>query len=405
MLKLLIIWRELPNPHDSSTSRIYHLIKNAKKYDLDITLLTFRKKNEIDNIKDDVLRYCNSIKLVDKPQEIGGSVVGFFSIFKNFFYVKDISFLDRFAISSSISLDMRKNIKKLITTKNFDLIYIDGFMLHNSLFYNNKTPMILDFLDPVLYPRYQLFKYEKNLKRKLRELLLYYRSKFFEVTYYKNFDACILVAQFHEDLLNKYLPEKRFIVPYGVDTDYFKPENNDESFPSIIFTGRMDYLHNVNATLYFCNEIYPIIKSEIPKIKFYIVGKYPTKEIIRLKSDKSIIVTGSVKDIRPYISKSTVVIAPMITDDGGFKLKILEAMAMGKPIVSTTIGAREMNLSEGKNIVIADNPKEFAKKVLTLINDEQLASNLSNNARKFVEENYSWPRATDQINKVFNEFS
>lgn len=403
ILKLLIIWRELPNPQNSSTSRIYYLLKNAKKYNLDITLITFRSENELYDKDDDLSKYCNSIIFVDKPREIG-SLFGFFSIFKNFIGVKEVSFFDRLSFSSFISLEMRKIIKKMIKTKNFDIIYVDYVLFHNALFYNNEIPMLLDFLDPILYPRYQLIKYEKNLKRKLRELLLYYRSKLFEVPYYKYFDAYIFVAQLHEDLLNEYLPGKRFIVPYGVDTDYFKPESNDESFNQcVVFTGGMYYLHNVNAVLYFYNEILPIIKNEIPEIKFYIVGTNPPKEIIRLKSDNSVIVTGYVKDIKPYLSKSSIVIAPLITDDGGFKIKILEAMAMGKAIVSTTIGAKALHVSEGKNIIIADNPIEFAKRIVTLLNDEQLSLNLGNNARKFVEKEYSWPQATDMIIEVFNE--
>jgi polysaccharide biosynthesis protein PslH len=403
-LKLLIIWRELPNSQNSSTSRIYYLIKNAKKYNLDIKLLTFRSKNELYEKKDDLSQYCNSIVFVDKPREIG-SLSGFFSIFKNFIGVKDVSFYDRFGFSSFISLEMRRIIKKLITTEKFDLIYVDYVLFHNSLFYNKEIPMVLDFLDPILYPRYQLIKYEKSLKRKLRELLLYYRSKFFEVPYYKYFDACVFVAKLHEELLNEYLPEKRFIVPYGVDTDYFKSESNYESFKQcVVFTGGMYYLHNVNAVLYFYKEIFPIIKNKIPEIKFYIVGTRPPKEVLKLKSDKSVIVTGYVNDIRPYLSKSSVVIAPMITDDGGFKIKILEAMAMGKPIVSTTIGAKALNVSDDENIIIADNPNEFAKKIVTLINDKQGAENLGDNARKFVEEEYSWPQATDMIVKAFNEF-
>lgn len=403
-MKLLIIWRELPNPQNSSTSRIYYLIKNAKRYNLDITLITFRSKNELYEIEDDLAQYCNSIISVDKPREIG-SLFGFFSIFKNFIGVKEVSFFDRLSFSSFISLDLRKIIKKSISTEKFDLIYVDYVLFHNSLFYNKKIPMVLDFLDPILYPRYQLIKYEKSLKRKLRELLLYYRSKFFEVPYYKYFDACIFVAKLHEELLNQYLPEKRFIIPYGVDTDHFKPERNFEPFKKcVVFTGGMYYLHNVNAVLYFYNKIFPIIKNEIPEIKFYVVGTRPPKEILKLKSDKSVIVTGYVKDIKPYLSKSSVVIAPLITDDGGFKIKILEAMAMGKPIVSTTIGAKALNVSDGENIIIADNPHEFAEKIVTLINDEQLAEKLGDNARKFVEEEYSWPQATDMIIKAFNEF-
>ena len=130
------------------------------------------------------------------------------------------------------------------------------------------------------------------------------------------------------------------------------------------------------------------------------VGSNPSTEILRLRS-RDIIITGFVEDIRPYIAKASVVIVPIVTDDGGFKIKVLEAMAMGKPIVSTSFGAKGLNVTPEENIIIADDPEEFARRVIELLNDEELREKIGANARKLMEEEYTWGKMTDMLNDVF----
>ena len=162
--------------------------------------------------------------------------------------------------------------------------------------------------------------------------------------------------------------------------------------------------HNVNAVLYFSDEIYPSIKEKIPDIKLYIVGRNPPEKIRQLTLDESIIVTGYVEDVRPYLSKSSIIVVPMLSGTG-IKNKILEPMAMKKPVISTSIGARGLDVTSGDNIVIADHPMEFAINVVELLNDERLRRKIACNGRKLVEIKYSWEKMSDMLNNVLESVS
>ena len=123
-------------------------------------------------------------------------------------------------------------------------------------------------------------------------LLSYYQHKVFEVPKYGKFDACITVSPVHKELLGPYLPGDVFVVPYGVDLEYFKEVAAEGESPILIFTGAMSYVHNVRAACYFYSEIFPLIRRRIPDARLYIVGKKPAKEVAELASDHLVTVTG-----------------------------------------------------------------------------------------------------------------
>jgi polysaccharide biosynthesis protein PslH len=192
-------------------------------------------------------------------------------------------------------------------------------------------------------------------------------------------------------------------VDNGVDLDYFHPETQTLSSKIIVFTGSMFYEPNVDAVLYFSKEILPLIKVEFPDIKFYIVGNAPSDEIQQLAKDISIVVTGYVDDIRPYVWGASVVVVPLRMGSGT-RLKILEAMAMHKPVVSTSIGCEGLWVEHEKDILISDSPSEFAQAVIRVLTEPDLAYRLADNGRKLVSERYSWitiqQTLTDLVNAV-----
>jgi glycosyltransferase involved in cell wall biosynthesis len=205
-------------------------------------------------------------------------------------------------------------------------------------------------------------------------------------------------------LSKPFIPQKVFIIPPGIDTDYYKPSLSPSSSPSLVFVGSMNYYVNAYSILYFCRRVYPLIKKIVPSVKFYIVGRDPPNKIRNLsRSDSSIIVTGRVEDVRPYICKAHAAVVPIIIDDGGIKTKTLEAMAMGKAVISTSIGAEGIGVTHGENIIISDEPEDFAEQVINVIQDDGLRRVLGYNARRFVERNYSWERATNLLEKALEE--
>ncbi len=178
------------------------------------------------------------------------------------------------------------------------------------------------------------------------------------------------------------------VVDNGVDLDYF--DNKETYVPShkIVFTGSMDWRPNQDAIVYFHSEIYPVIKKQLPDLKFYVVGRNPSDEIKKLNSD-DFIITGTVDDVRPYIQSAGVYVVPLRIG-GGSRLKILEAMSMKKPVVSTYVGAEGLEVTNEVNILLADNIDDFVSHINTVFGDESTAANLGENGRNLVEQRYGW---------------
>ena len=190
-------------------------------------------------------------------------------------------------------------------------------------------------------------------------------------------------------------------IPTGVDIDYFKPMPDMVEKPhSMVFCGSMDWLPNVDAMDFFIKSVFPKIKSEVPDATLTIVGRNPPTSLRRLaEASSSVDLTGWVEDTRPHIARCSVVIVP-IRIGGGTRMKIYEAMAMGKAIVSTTIGAEGLPVSIGRNIVIADEIKDMAIKVIDLFTNRDNREFIGDNALTFVRQHFAWSSVADKFEKA-----
>lgn len=403
-MKILIVWREIPTPTYPVFARPFYLAKYNKDYEL--TLVSFISNNSA-NISH-IYKYFNEIELIKETKFSNIISKGIYSLISRFTY-QNIRFSRDFNVFGRVySSAMQRKILNILRSNRFDIIYADCFM-HSYLYYCKKyysnIPIILEFFHPILYALRQFYSQEKAFLRKLKFKLQYLSFKLFEIQRYSKFDGGIYVTETHRRYEKPFLPKKTVVIPPGVDLEYYKLSSNPSESPTLIYIGTMSYPVNIYAVLYFFKEIYPLIRTKIPNLKVYIVGRSPPNVIRRLAlKDKSIIVTGEVKDVRPYLSKAQVVIAPITVDDGGIKNKVLEGMAMGKPVVSTSLGARDIGAVHGKNIIIADDPKEFAESVINLLQDDELRNKIGNNARKFVEKNYSWKKLTRILERFLEEF-
>jgi glycosyltransferase involved in cell wall biosynthesis len=190
-------------------------------------------------------------------------------------------------------------------------------------------------------------------------------------------------------------------VPTGVDTEFFKPSGNVERDPvNLVFTGSMDWLPNEDAIQWFTKEIFPLVKRMIPNATLTVVGRDPYPSLIDLaKIDSSIIVTGRVDDVRPYIERAAAYVVP-IRVGGGTRLKIYEAMAMAKPIVSTTVGAEGLPVRDQEELLIADTPEAFANSIISVLREESLGARLGANAAKLVIQNFGWDRVANAFAQI-----
>jgi polysaccharide biosynthesis protein PslH len=181
------------------------------------------------------------------------------------------------------------------------------------------------------------------------------------------------------------------IVPNGVDTDRNRPglPPAEIAHPALVFTGKLDYRPNGDAALWFAREVWPLIRTRKPQVHWYLVGKDPGPELTRLGRLEGVHVTGYVPEVQPYLAAADCYIAPLRVG-GGTRLKLLEALACGLPIVATTQGAEGLEVRSGEHLLLADSAADFANAVLRLLNDHPLASRLGLGARALATWHYEW---------------
>lgn len=181
------------------------------------------------------------------------------------------------------------------------------------------------------------------------------------------------------------------VVPNGVDTSYFTPDDGAGEQPAMIYTGGMNMFANRDAVLHFARDIWPRVKAARPDARFISVGQDPPEELRALaERDPGIEVKGFVDDIRPYVRRAAVYVVPLRVG-GGTRLKVLDAMAMGKAMVSTAVGCEGIQARDGEHLLMADEPSAFAAAVLSLLDDAWRRRALGRRARALVDEQYAWP--------------
>jgi glycosyltransferase involved in cell wall biosynthesis len=188
------------------------------------------------------------------------------------------------------------------------------------------------------------------------------------------------------------------VVPNGVDTDFFRPSTGREDPAGLLFTGAMNYAPNADGVLHFCTEILPAIHAAIPETSLAVVGRNPPPRIQGLGTDK-IAITGTVRDVRPWMHRAAVFVVPLRVG-GGTRLKILEALACGRAVVSTALGCEGLDVTDGEDILIADTPAAFADAVVRCLRDPGLRQRLGSRGRTLVERRYRW----DAIGRGLSDF-
>lgn len=404
-MNILFVSSALPAPWHPHTSRMFYASKYLfEKYGHDITFITVRKETDRNSPwVTELRRYCSSFEIIDLP------ISSLPSTLKRSMYVlrKMLSPQNIFSKSPSFSYHlyspkMKKAVSDILSSKRIDIIFADGYLIPFFYLMGTSVKKILEVENTSMefWGRYKL---ETKAWAKFMNLLLYFEARAKE-RQFKKFDTFLVKTHHDKRMLDTVAPDASVsIIPYGVDTDYFKPIDVKQDFPSLIFTGNLYNQSNKQAILHFYNKVYPLVKQKEPRLILQIVGDSPGNEILKLSQDKSVSVTGFVEDIRPYLAKSTIVVVPAVVKTGGIKTKILEAMAMGKLIVCTSIAAYGIDVTTGENVMIADKPSCFANAILEALENAELRQKIGANARKLVGVSYSWEKLTSALNELFEE--
>ena len=234
-----------------------------------------------------------------------------------------------------------------------------------------------------------------------------YRREFSRMLRYeqaavRRFDHVIGVSEHDKKLMTAWVEAARItVVPTGVDTEQFSPgEQTGQEKPLVVFVGAMDWEPNVDAVKYFCAEIWPGILAKIPEARFRIVGRNPDRRIETLKGGP-VEVTGRVPSVVEHLREAAVVVVPLRIG-GGTRLKIYEAMAVGKAVVSTTVGAEGLDVHDGRDVILADTPDAFAESVIKLLKDVGARQRVGERAAALARQ-YGWPMIAERFGEVLEK--
>jgi glycosyltransferase involved in cell wall biosynthesis len=285
---------------------------------------------------------------------------------------------------------MQKAIERACEGEAFDLVFCESIMLSGYRLPDGMR-LVIDEHNLEYELCWRTYRRARPGPRKLYSWLEARSLQPEEIKRCGSASLVLVTSERERGELQRLVPSSRVaLVPNGVDTVFFRPSvPAEEREQSIIYTGAMDYYPNIDAVLQFAARTWPLIKAQLPGATWTIVGKNPPAQVRRLAQLPGVSVTGSVADVRPYLAQATVAIAPLLIG-GGTRLKILEAFAMQKAVVSTSLGCEGLHVVAGRELLIADEPTYFAEAVVGAIRDRSLRRSLGQAGRRLVETEYSW---------------
>ncbi|HEX6715492.1 MAG TPA: glycosyltransferase [Pyrinomonadaceae bacterium] len=393
-----IVWlkTELLHPVDKGGKiRSYNMLKELKR-SCQITYLTLDDGTADANARELASEYCH--ELVCIPHRLREK-------FTTGFYVELVLNLTSqlpYAIKKYESPAMRNEIARRVADGGFDVLVCDflapavnvpsGLGCPSVLFQHNVEAMI--------WKRH--YEVQANAAKKRYLFRQWQKMRAFEAKMSPQFDCIVAVSREDRELMQQEYDVKAiYDVPTGVDTTFFRSNGSRQPRrANLVFTGSMDWLPNEDAIRYFTEQIMPRVRQAVPEVTLTVVGRNPFPGLLELsKRDPSVIVTGRVEDVRPFMEEAAVYVVPLRIG-GGTRLKIYEAMAMEKPIVSTSIGAEGLPVEDGREIVLADTPESFADAVVKLIRDENLAAEIGQRAAAKVRGRFGWDKVAEDFAAV-----
>jgi sugar transferase (PEP-CTERM/EpsH1 system associated) len=297
--------------------------------------------------------------------------------------------------------EVRKRLGQLLQKESYDVIICDFLFAAGVIPWQIPCPKVLftHNVEAVIWKRH--YEVARNPLWKLMCWREYRAVARAERQFVERADHVLAVSDVDRDWFSRFVkPSKITVIPTGVDTCYFQPAAVAERPGLLVFTGAMDWMPNEDGVLYFVNEVLPRVRAQFPIATLRLVGRSPSARIHAFaESGKGVQVTGRVQDIRPFVHDAEVYVVPLRIG-GGTRLKIFEAMAMGKAVVSTSIGAEGLPVEHGKNILLADGAEEFATSVVELLKDSAGRRGLGERARQMVLEDHSWESSAARFKAV-----
>jgi glycosyltransferase involved in cell wall biosynthesis len=376
-MKILSVVHSLSYPPESgAVRRTFHLLDESVRRH-NVTILAFGTAEREKRIHDYFGDRCDDIVFVDRSRTKLQTILTLARVLLN----------GRGLLAESVTPAMQTALDAILQNGPFDMITVSSPVL---LYYSYPPgiPIVADTQN-VEYELFERLSREgPNPVWRAYYALQHVIARKEEIRLLRLADAIQTpsardLSIFRRDINNCPM----FVVPNGVDLSYFKPMDVAPEPMTMVFTGIMNYAPNSSGIIHFLDEIFPRILTKVPGAKVYVVGSNPARALIA-RATANIIVTGYVEDIRPYVANAQVFVIPLLAG-GGTRLKALEAMAMKRPIVSTSVGIEGIDVTDGESSLIADDPAEFSSAVIRLFDDELLRNKLTDGASR-VARRYDW---------------
>jgi sugar transferase (PEP-CTERM/EpsH1 system associated) len=306
-------------------------------------------------------------------------------------------------LSCFASRKLRGRIARRLSEADYDLIYVSSSSMAQYV-EGTAAPVVMDFVDV------DSDKWTQYGQRTRPPLAWVYRTEGRRLRRYEAGVArwarlCVLATAAEEALLRSFAPwANTAVVPNGVDLAYYAPNGEGGSEPVLIFTGAMDYRPNIDAVRFFCTDIFPSVRREVPEARFLIVGLNPAPSVCRLASMPGVVVTGAVPDVRPFYAGASVCVAPLRIARG-VQNKVLQAMAMRIPVVATRRACEGIAARPGHDVIVEDDPGAFAARVVELLKRPAARAALGRRGRAFVEAHHSWETSLARLDGLLHSAS
>jgi glycosyltransferase involved in cell wall biosynthesis len=399
-LKILFFSQRFPLPMDTGGKiRTGKLLEQLKSV-FDITLVSNVESPKDDVYLNQVERLCANFYPVPWKETKKYSFRFYLKVLRSVFSRYP------FTVINDYSKDLEAGLLHLSTSTRFDLLICD--FLQPSLNFRGLTgtPTLLfeHNIESVIPRRH--FEASRNPIAKFFWWLQWRRMERYEKEACSKFNGVVTVSDNDRDILEREFGAKNvFTIPTGVDTQFFSPREEPVNENSLVFTGSMDWLPNEDAIRFFAHEILGKIKCAIPTVRLTVVGRNPSQGLIKeLEAYPEITVTGRVDDVRPFISSHALYIIPLRIG-GGTRIKAYEAMAMGKAVVSTTMGVEGLPVKNGQHVVLADDAETFAQAIVKLLQQYECSEALALRGMDFVRRNFSWGKAAQVFAKACQEIA
>lgn len=391
-MRILVLSRWYPYPPDNgSRIRIFNLLKHLSEQH-EITLLSFTLDAVSDQRRAAMLDYCRDVQIARyhtfQPHKLK-ALLGFFASRPR-------------SVVGTYSVEMQQMVNAAVQRQNFDVVIASQVDMAPYVLSLHGIPRILEEIE--LGTIYDQYANARHPLKRLRHALTWWKLRRYIIDVLKPFDGCTVVSEIDQRLLQRVAPhiDRVSVIPNGTSVARAIRSHVHPQPDTLIYSGALTYKANFDAIDYFLREIFPLIQAQRPKVKLLVTGKTDGVPLDRLPHNDGVIFTGYLNDIFSAVAQSWVSIVPLRIG-AGTRLKILEALALGTPVVSTSKGVQGLELTPRQDLLVADEPERFADAVVQLLKDEVYRKMLGDNGQRAVCARYDWQNIAQQLDAFIEQ--